>query len=715
MIKTDPVFERVNFEPPHKIYLAKLSIISSIFLLTFFYLAGFVFPGGAIHYTDWAQAIHGGGTLPLGHAQREVGLPLLYLLTGLVHFKSFIGPTIAYGLFGVAVILMNYLATSAYSKRWSYISSIFLIFTFAPFEYLKFFYPDQLYVFGYQCLGLFIVLFIWTEKKVFIYLLTLSAMLVSLTRTSGTLLFAITIVCLMLYSRKHWKSFIFCIALASVGYFLNQSHRYEVFDLANRTETKPVGKGYQILYSTYMYMGQFGYKISPELGPNSKLLIERMREEFAPSPKQSKLLSNPGNQTPQSFMDEYVYQYTSEELIDKILSEPGEEYFNQIILRLKRDGGFTFSSDIDDEFMLDIAREIWMGYPLYIVRYGLRNLGLMLFDPGWSNPRYTKGQWVRQGLPFVAGERGWGLYSVDSAAAIGEAAERELELNTYALAPKLGQDLLDRLRGLRYKTFWPYVNLTSVVIVFSWLLLLVNAIRFVWRRPMTTWYKCADGVLKKLNISIALVSVIYLLDNVMVALFVQPHFRYFHMTEVIRFMLFSLSAVHLYQLSFVQAGLAQAQRILKMRFRGKNKTTSESKIKTPRDRSILVAGILAPFVVSVLWASTMIGYTRGAYEVQVTSVDVLGDNGEVKFSMANSDRLNVFECKFFKCKIPLNDDFFDGISNTQGTISVNYNCLRKGESRSAKSSLLELDNNDRWLMGFEAWVQNANVVELDCY
>ncbi|NBQ48583.1 MAG: hypothetical protein EBU33_09050 [Sphingobacteriia bacterium] len=174
-----------------------------------------------------------------------------------------------------------------------------------------------------------------------------------------------------------------------------------------------------------MWMGQFGYKISPELGPNSKLLIQRMREELSPSPRHSKLVANLDQQTPVEFMEENVYKYSTEELIDKVLTEPCEEYFYNIIFGIKRVG--ITSTDTDDEFQLNIVKEIWFGYPLYILKYGFRNLGLMLFDPGWSSPRYVKAQFSRQGLEFVGGGYGWGAFSADSVAGLGDRAAREHE------------------------------------------------------------------------------------------------------------------------------------------------------------------------------------------------------------------------------------------------------------------------------------------------
>src|SRR6266516_611872 len=77
----------------------KLALIGMVFTTFFLFTAGYHFPGGASHYPNWAESIVHGNTLPPDVAQREVGLPLLYILSGFTITHSFIGITLIYGLF----------------------------------------------------------------------------------------------------------------------------------------------------------------------------------------------------------------------------------------------------------------------------------------------------------------------------------------------------------------------------------------------------------------------------------------------------------------------------------------------------------------------------------------------------------------------------------------------------------------------------------------
>ena len=74
----------------------KLALIGMVFVTFFLFTAGYHFPGGAKHYPMWAEAIVSGETLPPDLAQREVGLPLLYILSGFPFTHSFIGITLIY-------------------------------------------------------------------------------------------------------------------------------------------------------------------------------------------------------------------------------------------------------------------------------------------------------------------------------------------------------------------------------------------------------------------------------------------------------------------------------------------------------------------------------------------------------------------------------------------------------------------------------------------
>src|ERR1700728_1872689 len=79
----------------------KLALISMLVTVFFLFTAEFQFPGGAVIFTDWAEAIVHSTLLSPAHAQRDVGFPLLFILGGFPFLHSFIGITLILGLFAV--------------------------------------------------------------------------------------------------------------------------------------------------------------------------------------------------------------------------------------------------------------------------------------------------------------------------------------------------------------------------------------------------------------------------------------------------------------------------------------------------------------------------------------------------------------------------------------------------------------------------------------
>src|SRR4051794_7865694 len=72
----------------------KLALINMLFAVFFLFTSAYQFPGGAIQITEWAEAIVHGTTLGPDIAQKDVGVPLLYVLGGFPFWHSFIGITL---------------------------------------------------------------------------------------------------------------------------------------------------------------------------------------------------------------------------------------------------------------------------------------------------------------------------------------------------------------------------------------------------------------------------------------------------------------------------------------------------------------------------------------------------------------------------------------------------------------------------------------------
>lgn len=514
--------------------IAIILLLSSVFSIIFLFAGGYHFPGGASHYPNWANSIVSGIPLPPSHAQREVGLPLLYLLSGFPWHGSFIPITVFYSIFGFSIPIIVYASLKRFSKKIAYLITIICIFSFAPYTYTKFFYPDQLYIFLNLILIISLILYFQNKKILFLILFIFSAILSSYTRTAGFLIFPFIIFILLILDFKNLKIYLLCFIIYILSLGLYSYHRHIIFDIKNQ-ENFPSGKGMQMFYSTYLYLGDFGYKLDPKNGPNTKILFELLHNALTPNVRESNLIKLKIGNSPDEFMDNYFYKFTSEELIDKIATQPNEEYIWNVLYELQPN---------NDLFYLNIAKEIAFSYPLYIFKYSTRNLYHLLFKPGYAVPRYSTVGFVRQDPEFIAHVSGFGRRSEDPVIQYGARAEKELSFIQIKTLPLGIQNIFLKFEKIFSKTHRKYINATSIPIIILWIYFLFLFASFVFK------YKKIYFINKEINsdnlIFIALIPTsILLYENIVTAFFCQPSFRYFHMTEIPRLIIAGFGLIFL--------------------------------------------------------------------------------------------------------------------------------------------------------------------------
>ncbi len=156
--------------------------------------------------------------------------------------------------------------------------------------------------------------------------------------------------------------------------------------------------------------------MSPELGPNSKIMLEKLRHELQPNVRESALVKRGLPDDPPEFMEKHVFAYTPEELFEKICTQPNEEYW-MILMAI----------DTNDEFYLDVAKEIARSHPWYVVQYSIRNLWHAVFDPGYAITRYNAQGYIKTGMDFVPGTQSWGVRSADPVEKYGSRAVGEMK------------------------------------------------------------------------------------------------------------------------------------------------------------------------------------------------------------------------------------------------------------------------------------------------
>ncbi len=490
-----------------------------IFATCFLFTAGYHFPGGASHYPNWALSIVNGTKLTPDVAQREVGLPLLYVISGFPFWKSFIGITLIFGALAVITPLLVYWAVAWASPTIAYYTGLVCIFSLAPFTYMKFLYPDQLYM----CVNLLaitlLVGYLWSGKVHFLYCFTLAAVAASFTRTAGNLMFPVLLAIAFFTVKGRYRHYLACALIFVTAAGAYQWHRYEIFDMRNQP-SKPSGMGMQMLYSTYLYLGDFGYRLSPDIGPNTKRLFERMREELRPTVRDSPLIKKRLGDSPPEFMEKYFYALTPEQLIEKIATQPNEEYYWNVVSVV----------DTNDQFSLEVAKEIARAYPWYIVRYGMRNLWHAVFDPGYATTRYNTLGFIKTGGEFPPGSAGWGVRSEDPVIQYGQRAAREMEYFPLKERSAAIQHLFASVEGRFLKYFHTYVWLTSVPIFLAWIGALLGLLCALFPRTRMCRVMTGTGALK-ITAPVIAATALLIYEDLATALFSQPVYRYFHMTE----------------------------------------------------------------------------------------------------------------------------------------------------------------------------------------
>jgi hypothetical protein len=501
------------------ITVGKLALISLLFTIFFLFTAGYHFPGGARIFTDWADAIIQGTTLPPGHAQRDVGFPLLFILGGFPFNHSFIGITLIQALFAILMPVLVYLSIVRASASIAFYMGLVCIISLAPFTYMKFFYHDQAYMVFNLLSIVLLVEFLWCSRFIYLILFTLAVLAASFTRTAGNLLYPAFLAIAYFTVRGPLRYYLASIMIFVAVLAVYQWHRYEIFD-ARHQPSIPSGKGMQISYAAYLYMGDFGYRLSPDMGPKTKLMLEKLRQGLQPTTRESPLIKNAMNDVPEEFMEKHIYSYTPEELYELICTKPNEEYYWILYAAF----------DPDDQFHFDVAMETWRSYPWYVVQYTMRNLWHALFDPGYSTPRYTTVGYGPMGNEFQPATQGWGVRSEDPVTQYGERAAREMEYFPLEDRSPRVQRFFGGVHTLWAENYHAYVWVTAVPIFIAWIGAFLGVV--CWIIPDTKLGRVLtrSGVNKLIG-PIFAVSALLLYEDLATSMFSQPHYRYFHITE----------------------------------------------------------------------------------------------------------------------------------------------------------------------------------------
>lgn len=502
--------------------LGKIAMIGMLFTTFFLFTAAYNFPGGASHYPNWAEAIVNGTKLPPSVAQREVGFPLLYILGGFTVTHSFIGITLIFALFAMLMSVLVYVCLVGVSPVVAFYTALACIFTLSPFTYIKFFYPDEAYMFFNLLAATFLIVFVRSKGSYrWLYFFTLTAIAASYTRTAGNMMFPMLLVLGYLMARGKVRHYVICALIFALGTAVYQWHRYDIFDMRNQPSI-PSGKGMQTIYPNYLYLRDFGLRLSPEFGPNTKRMLEQLHEQLQPDVRHSLLIQRSLSETPAAFMEKNVYAYTPDELVEKIASEPNEEFYNVLL-----------AVDENDQFLLAVAKEIMKSNPWYVVQYTMRNMRHALFSPGYASTRYNTLGYGHTGNDFMPAVVGYGTRSEDPVSQYGVRAEKEMQYVPLTSAPRFIQRYFHKMQTAYLLHFDKYLFITNVLMIVVWSAAFLIGAAYIFSR---------EKLLQAMNqlefgsiiAPLIIASALLLYEDLLTSVFCQPVYRYFHLTEPLR-------------------------------------------------------------------------------------------------------------------------------------------------------------------------------------
>jgi hypothetical protein len=498
-----------------KVLLAGIAV-TGFFLFT----APYYYPGGAHHFTSWAEALVHGTKLSPHFAQRDIGFPLLLLLGGYTVNGSFIGITLIHAVFAILMPVLLYLAICRLSQPVALLTAACAIASFAPIYYMKWIHHDQTYIFFTVLTAALLALYLQTHQIRYLYFFTAAAIATSLSRPAGNILFPIFLGLAYLTARGRILHYMICAAIfcgVTAGYLW---HRYEIFDMAHQPNV-PSYTGEQIFYNAYINSIPFGVHISPAMGPNLAKIGQCIHDELQPSVRDSAMVKAIGEAPSKQFMDEYFYKYTSDELERRVFEAPNREYLQLVCAPEK-----------NDQIILKAALEVLEAHPWYFFAYTGRNLWHLLARPGFSYSRYDALPFHQLGKIFPAG--GGEINWTDGLPLIAARAAREVTFLPLSVERGFFTRSLDDIQQLWGEYYQTVVVVTLVLMIAGWLGLLARFTLFFRPASPRTATLRAMLVSDGLASSIVAASLLLLYNFVVTAAFVDPDYRYHNFMVLIR-------------------------------------------------------------------------------------------------------------------------------------------------------------------------------------
>jgi hypothetical protein len=474
----------------------------------------------------------GGGHLDTrllnGGQGRELGMSLIWLISGYELTHSLAGVVIIQFLMGLAIPVLCYLTLHPWLPRTAYYTAIAVTLSLAPVVLSKTIHHDQPYIF-FTILALYALnRYTLTKSLGALYGMCASIFAAGLARDAGTGLFWLLIpICAFSGGRQHLKYVVLAVLMFAAANVAYGRYRATLLGSTTAQVVDVAAPGIQLFHNLYVNASEFGVALSPEVGPNTTWLFAGLRQcLLQPTPGQSRQLA--GVPDFRRFKE-----VNADELIGRIATQTSRYYFS--IIR-----GCIISTDTIsalDKKLLGAAREIAFAHPLYVLELFLENAFELLYDPGWVHDEVAVGPRVQEGLQFPFG---------DNATLAGGGNVGDLRLDKRAVdeaefiplerQPRFVVGLYFSIYRVWHAMYHPMTIIVGCLAWFAWISTAIGLLqRTIGGQRLEHWAQLwsSDAVIPA-SIGISML----LLGNVAVtAIAVDPLYRYDFSILTLKFML----------------------------------------------------------------------------------------------------------------------------------------------------------------------------------
>jgi hypothetical protein len=483
-------------------------------LITAFYLCSSrsYFAGGAGSFLEFALAI-ASGQPTLAIVQRDIGYPVLLLLTGFPFTGSLVGVVAVQALMGFFMPLLVYFAVGRANPRAALIAALICIISLVPYQFIKMIYHDQLYMFLSLASAISFLWFIRSERPIALYIMTFAVLATSSTRPAALALLPALLIYAWMIRRGAAMHYIIVIALAVSFGYASYEYRRKLMGLQSG-EPMPSYTGHQIFQNVYLFSRDLNIELSPSLGPAMRRLRDEIQKEF-PDPANHPTLSSYRTSAPDFFKTALDF-HDPDQFVRRVFERPNAEYytiFHQI-------PAVAFDSNLFAHAFWEVVSQ----QPLYFIRYTSRNLNHYFFLPGYYFPRHTDiSHQIRGGPHYPPQVIGNALEE----AGLTERAVRELSyvpLEADFAALRGISDFVQRQFEKKYNGLNRIVLALSLI-AFCYAILVVSR---VWM-SRRSGHPLVAAEYRRLAGEIIGLSGIVLYNSLITAAFVDPIHRYHYM------------------------------------------------------------------------------------------------------------------------------------------------------------------------------------------